>query len=107
MKTVVKDLENLIRIPSVSSLSNRPIAEYAVRVLQEAHWGTRLMTHVDAAGLEKSIRSPLLTEKTRRILKLIWSLCAIPTQFHMQQIGRERLTHSLWTTCCMAAAHVM
>jgi acetylornithine deacetylase len=53
MKTVVEHLEDLIRIPSVSSLSNRPIVEYAVRVLQEAHWGTRLMTHVDAAGLEK------------------------------------------------------
>jgi acetylornithine deacetylase len=53
MMTAVEHLENLIRIPSVSSLSNRPIAEYAVRVLQEAHWGTRLMTHLDAAGLEK------------------------------------------------------
>ncbi len=37
MKTVIEHLENLIRIPSVSSLSNRPIVEYAVRVLQEAH----------------------------------------------------------------------
>jgi acetylornithine deacetylase len=51
--TVVEHLENLIRIPSVSSLSNRPIVEYAVRVLQGAHWGTRLITHIDAAGLEK------------------------------------------------------
>jgi len=51
--TVVEHLENLIRIPSVSSVSNRPIVEYAVQVLQGAHWGTRLMTHVDAPGLEK------------------------------------------------------
>ncbi len=51
--TVVEHLENLIRIPSVSSLSNRSIVEYAARVLEEAHWGTRLMTHVDATGLEK------------------------------------------------------
>jgi acetylornithine deacetylase len=53
MKTVVEHLENLIRIPSVSALSNRPVVEYAVRVLQEAQWDTRLMTHSDAAGLEK------------------------------------------------------
>ncbi|QEE30092.1 acetylornithine deacetylase [Terriglobus albidus] len=53
MKTVVEHLENLIRIPSVSSLSNRPIVEYAARVLQGAHWDTRLMTYADAAGLEK------------------------------------------------------
>ena len=37
MRIVVEHLENLIRIPSVSSLSNRPIVEYTVRVLQEAH----------------------------------------------------------------------
>ncbi|WP_263368832.1 acetylornithine deacetylase [Edaphobacter bradus] len=53
MTTVVEHLENLIRIPSVSSLSNRPVAEYAVRVLNDAHWNTRLMTYVDPAGLEK------------------------------------------------------
>jgi acetylornithine deacetylase len=53
MKTVAEHLENLIRIPSVSSISNRPIVEYADRVLQENHWNTRLMTHVDAAGVEK------------------------------------------------------
>lgn len=53
MKTVVEHLENLIRISSVSSLSNRPIVEYAVGVLQEAHWGTRWMTYADAAGVEK------------------------------------------------------
>lgn len=51
--TVVEHLENLIRIPSVSSLSNRSIVEYAARVLQGAHWDTLLMTHVDATGLEK------------------------------------------------------
>ena len=36
--TVVEHLENLIRIPSVSSVSNRQIVEYAVQVLQGAHW---------------------------------------------------------------------
>jgi len=53
VKTVVEHLENLIRIPSVSSTSNRPVVEYAHQVLQEAHWNTRSMTHVDAAGVEK------------------------------------------------------
>jgi len=53
MKTVVEYLEDLIRIPSVSSISNRPIMEYVDRVLQEARWSTQFMTHVDEAGLEK------------------------------------------------------
>ena len=70
--TVVEHLENLIRIPSVSSVSNRPIVEYAVPVLQGAHWGTRLMTHVDASGLEKVNLVAAAHGQTSKILKLIW-----------------------------------
>jgi acetylornithine deacetylase len=53
MRDVVEHLKNLIRIPSVSSLSNRPIIDYAVEALHEAQWQTRLMTYRDAAGVEK------------------------------------------------------
>ena len=53
MKSVVEHLSNLIRIPSVSSLSNRPIIEYAAEVLHDAKWQTRLVTYQDAADTEK------------------------------------------------------
>ena len=53
MKTVVEHLSNLIRIPSSSSVSNRPIIDYALQVLNEARWSSREMTYNDAAGVEK------------------------------------------------------
>jgi acetylornithine deacetylase len=53
MKTVVEHLSNLIRIPSVSSVSNRPVIEYARKLLCEAQWQTREMIYRDATGFEK------------------------------------------------------
>ena len=53
MKAVVQHLSNLIRIPSPSSLSNRPIIDYAVNVLQEVQWHSREIVYRDAAGVEK------------------------------------------------------
>jgi acetylornithine deacetylase len=53
MQPVVEHLSNLIRIPSPSFLSNRPIIDYAVQVLQKAHWHSREMIYQDAAGIEK------------------------------------------------------
>jgi acetylornithine deacetylase len=51
---VVELLLNLVRIPSVSSLSNRPIINYATSILHAAQWQTRLQTYRDAAGAEKA-----------------------------------------------------
>ena len=53
MKAVVEHLCNLIRIPSSSSVSNRPIIDYALQVLNEARWSSCEMTYNDAAGVEK------------------------------------------------------
>ncbi|MGH9597458.1 MAG: acetylornithine deacetylase, partial [Edaphobacter sp.] len=53
MKPVVEHLSNLIRIPSPSFLSNRPIIDYAVQALQKAQWHSREMVYQDAAGIEK------------------------------------------------------
>jgi acetylornithine deacetylase len=53
MKTVVEHLSNLIRIPSPSFLSNRPIIDYAVHALRKAQWQSREMIYRDAAGVEK------------------------------------------------------
>ena len=51
--TVVEHLLNLVRIPSVSSMSNRPIIDYVTGVLHQAQWHTRELTYRDAAGIEK------------------------------------------------------
>ena len=53
MNAVVHHLSNLILIPSPSYLSNRPIIDYAVNALQQAHWHSREITYRDAAGVEK------------------------------------------------------
>ena len=53
MRAVVEHLSNLIRIPSVSSLSNRPIIDYAIRVLHRARWQSREIIYRDSAGIEK------------------------------------------------------
>jgi acetylornithine deacetylase len=53
MKAVAEHLSNLIRIPSPSFLTNRPIIDYAQRVLQQARWQSREVTYKDAAGIEK------------------------------------------------------
>jgi acetylornithine deacetylase len=53
VKTVVQHLSNLIRIPSTSFLSNRPVVDYAAAVLDKAQWHSREIVYRDAAGVEK------------------------------------------------------
>ncbi|MFZ0662041.1 MAG: acetylornithine deacetylase [Acidobacteriaceae bacterium] len=53
MKSAIEHLENLIRIPSVSDLSNRQVIDYAVEALHHAQWRTRQMIYHDGAGVEK------------------------------------------------------
>ena len=53
MKTVVELLSDLIRIPSHSVISNRPIADYATAVLRACGWSTREFSYKDPAGIEK------------------------------------------------------
>jgi acetylornithine deacetylase len=53
MKSVVELLSDLIRIPSNSAVSNRPVVEYATRVLHGAGWSARELPYEDAAGVEK------------------------------------------------------
>ena len=53
MNAVVHHLTNLIRIPSPSYLTNRPIIAYAVNAFQQAQWQSREITYRDAAGVEK------------------------------------------------------
>lgn len=53
MTTAVDHLSNLIRIPSVSAISNRPITDYATSILSAQGWTTREVSYLDEAGIEK------------------------------------------------------
>lgn len=49
----VDHLLHLVAIPSVSSMSNRPVIEYAAAQLDPNAWNTRLYPYRDPAGVEK------------------------------------------------------
>lgn len=51
--TPVEILDALVRIPSVSSVSNRPVVEFAIQILQHAGWHTRMLPYIDPNGVEK------------------------------------------------------
>lgn len=53
MKSVVEILSDLVRIPSPSAVSNRPVVEYAAEALRAAGWSTRAFPYIDPAGVEK------------------------------------------------------
>lgn len=53
MSRAVDILRELVAIPSVSSLSNRPVIEAASRVLAQSGWTSRELTYTDAQGIEK------------------------------------------------------
>ena len=53
MKDVVDILQDLVRIPSASSLSNRALIEYARSALHRAGWNTTTSAYGDACGPEK------------------------------------------------------
>jgi acetylornithine deacetylase len=53
MKPVVEHLSNLIRIPSPSNLSNRPVIDYVLQVLDQIRWQSREMIYRDVADVEK------------------------------------------------------
>jgi acetylornithine deacetylase len=46
-------LRELVAIPSISSMSNRPVVEWIQRVLEPLGWHHRLFCYEDAAGVEK------------------------------------------------------
>jgi acetylornithine deacetylase len=91
VKTVVQHLSNLIRIPSPSFLSNRPIIDYAAAALDEAQWHSREIVYRDAAGVEKVnlIAAPLRQNVDDTPIQL--ALIATPTLFPIRKTG---LRHS-------------
>jgi len=53
MRTVVDHLCQLIRIPSPSAVSNRPLVDYAAASLRALGWSARELPYRDPAGVEK------------------------------------------------------
>lgn len=53
MTSVVEHLLNLIRIPSNSAVSNRPVVEYAAEILHSLGWTTRALPYRDPQHVEK------------------------------------------------------
>jgi acetylornithine deacetylase len=53
VKNAVDYLLDLVAIPSVSSMSNRPVIDYVLGQLDPNAWSTKLYAYRDAAGLEK------------------------------------------------------
>jgi len=53
MNSVLSLLRALVEIPSVSSLSNRPLIEFATKFLHERGWQTRLFPYSDSSGIDK------------------------------------------------------
>ena len=51
--SVAEHLANLIRIPSVSAISNRPVITYAIDVLTAQHWTVREDAYTDDLGTGK------------------------------------------------------
>jgi acetylornithine deacetylase len=53
MKSAAEILIDLVSIPSVSSMSNRPVIEYALQYLDESDWLTNMHSYHDLTGTEK------------------------------------------------------
>jgi acetylornithine deacetylase len=53
MKPAAEVLADLVRIPSPSSISNRPIVDFAADALHGLGWSTRAIAYRDPAGVEK------------------------------------------------------
>jgi acetylornithine deacetylase len=53
MKTVTELLLDLVAIPSVSAISNRPAIEYAAKLLHPDLWNIAVHRYRDGAGVEK------------------------------------------------------
>jgi acetylornithine deacetylase len=53
LNAVVDHLSNLIRIPSISAISNRPVIDYAAAVLTKHGWSTHEVSYIDDSGADK------------------------------------------------------
>ena len=74
MQTAIQLLRELIRIPSVSSLSNRGVVDHAICVLQRVGWQTLRQPYLDLQGVEKHnlLAFPPGQNRTDRLVDLLF-----------------------------------
>jgi acetylornithine deacetylase len=101
LTAIVDHLSNLVRIPSLSAISNRPVIDYAVSVLTKHGWSTRTISYTDEFGTEKSnlIAAPPGQPVTERVVDLAF-LCHTDTVPYakewtqaLQSVLRDDLLH--------------
>jgi acetylornithine deacetylase len=101
LSAVVDHLSNLIRIPSISAISNRPVIDYATAVLATHGWSTREVSYADESGAEKVnlIAAPPGQSVTERAIDLAF-LCHTDTvpsakgwSLALQPVLRGELLH--------------
>ena len=107
MTRVVEHLANLIRIPSVSALSNRPVIEYAEQVLHAAGWQTLRHSYSDHAQMEKINLIAAPPGQSRTTPTPAQPSSAIPTLFRMPHRGKAPSSRKRKKASCMAAAPAM
>ncbi len=54
MRTAAEILLDLVAIPSVSSMSNQPVIDYALHHLDRSHWAVELHNYRDSSGIGKA-----------------------------------------------------
>ncbi len=84
MQTAIHLLRELIRIPSVSSLSNRGIVDYATCVLQRVGWQTLRQPYRDLQGVEKYnlLAFPPGQNRTDRLMASALLVLGLAAGFH-------------------------
>jgi hypothetical protein len=107
MNTVVDHLLELIRIPSDSSASNRPIAEYAQEVFRNAQWNTASIRFLDAAGIEKINLIAAPPGQAPQEVEADLAFSVTPTPFHPPVTGPEPLSRSSVRACSTVAEPAM
>lgn len=68
MKSVSDILLDLVAIPSVSSMTNTPVIEYVLKILDPELWKIELQNYRDGAGVEKANLIALSPNATMRCL---------------------------------------
>ena len=115
MKPEVRILSDLVAIPSVSSLSNQHVIDYAVKHLKPNKWNIRRHTYRGAGGVEK-VNLVAITKGTTAELALLchtdtvpfdaaWSEAVHPQVCNGKLYGRGSCDVKGFLACILAAVN--
>lgn len=116
VKSAVDHLLDLVAIPSVSSMSNRPVIDYALSQLDSDVWSTGLYAYRDPAGLEKVNLVATTAKEKGRVAELLlvchtdtvpfdpaWSEAVNPRVRNGKLYGRGSCDVKGYLACVLAA----